>query len=109
MYFVLNKDIIETEILPHLPTAKRGYKCKSSLIELINSILYKLKTGVQWAYLPVQSLFSNMISNYKTVFNRYRQWCKNEPGRHVGSRFSLNINPNLIYQVRTLTVATLPL
>jgi len=77
MYCVLNKDIIETEILPHLPTAKRGYKCKSSLIELINSILYKLKTGVQWAYLPVQSLFSNMILNYKTVFNRYHQWCKN--------------------------------
>ena len=73
MYYVLSKDIIEKEILPHLPTAKRGYKCKSQLSELVNSILYKFKTGVQWAYLPVEALFSDKKLSYKTVFNRYRK------------------------------------
>lgn len=76
MYYVLSKDIIEEEILPHLPTAKRGYKCKAQLSDLVNSILYKLKTGIQWAYLPVDSLFSGIKLSYKTVFNRYRKWCK---------------------------------
>jgi hypothetical protein len=30
--------------------------------------LYKLKTGIQWAYLPVSSLFSGVVLNYKSVW-----------------------------------------
>lgn len=82
MYTVLSKDIIEKEILPHLPTAKRGYKCKANLAELVNCILYKLKTGIQWAYLPVTSLFEGVSLSYKTVFNRYRNWCKTGAWHH---------------------------
>lgn len=47
MYKVLSKDIIEKEILPYLSTAKRGFEPKSCLTEVVNSILYKLKTGIQ--------------------------------------------------------------
>lgn len=78
MYEVLSKDMIESEILPHLPTAKRGFKTKSSLTEIVNSIMYKLKTGIQWHLLPVESLFSNKILHYKTVFGHYRKWCKQD-------------------------------
>lgn len=78
MYEVLSKDIIETEILPHSPTAKRGFKTKSSLTEIVNSILYKLKTGVQWHLLPVQGLFTDRVLHYKTVFGHYRKWCKQD-------------------------------
>ena len=46
MYKILDKDIIENEILPYLSMAKRGFETKSCLVEVINSILYKLKTGV---------------------------------------------------------------
>ncbi|MFV0419690.1 MAG: transposase, partial [Dysgonomonas sp.] len=52
MYKVLSKDTIENEILPYLSTAKRGFKTKSCLIEIVNCILYKLKTGIQWHMLP---------------------------------------------------------
>ncbi|GEM_PF-3217727 len=38
MYKVLDKVIIENEILPHLSTAKRGFETKSCLVEVINSI-----------------------------------------------------------------------
>jgi transposase len=76
MYKVLSKDIIENEILPHLPTAKRGFKTKSCLIEVINSILYKLKTGVQWYLLPVESLFSDVVLSYKAVYWHFRKWSK---------------------------------
>jgi transposase len=77
MYKVLSKDMIENEILPHLSVAKRGFKTKSCLIEIVTSILYKLKTGVQWEYLPVDSLFSKVVLSYKTVFGHFRKWCKN--------------------------------
>jgi len=58
MYQVLDKDTINLEIIPHLSVAKRGFKTKSCLVEIVNCILYKLKTGCQWEFLPVQSLFS---------------------------------------------------
>lgn len=77
MYKVLDKDIIENEILPHLSTAKRGFETKSCLVEVINSILYKLKTGVQWHMLPVKSLFSDVVLSYKTVYWHFRKWSKN--------------------------------
>lgn len=35
----------KNEILPHLSVAIRDFISKSSLIEVINAILYKLKTG----------------------------------------------------------------
>ena len=77
MYKVLCKDTIATEIIPHLSVAKRGFKTKSCLVEIVNSILYKLKTGIQWHMLPVRCLFSHTPLSYKTVFGHSRKWCKN--------------------------------
>jgi len=77
MYQVLDKDMINLEIIPHLSIAKRGFKTKSCLIEIVNAILYKLKTGCQWAFLPVKSLFSDVVLSYQAVFWHYRKWCKN--------------------------------
>ena len=48
MYEVLDKDTIKFEILPHLSVAKRGYVTKSGLLEVIQCILYNLKTGCLW-------------------------------------------------------------
>jgi len=48
MYKVLDKDTIKFEILPHLSVAKRGYVTKSDLLEVIQCVLYKLKTDCQW-------------------------------------------------------------
>ncbi len=76
MYQVLSKDTIEMEIIPYIPTAKRGFPPRVPLVEIINCILYKLKTGVQWHFLPVESLFSGKGLHYKTVFGHYRNWCE---------------------------------
>lgn len=76
MYCVLSKDTIDQEITPNLPQSKRGYKPTAPLSEIINCILYKLKTGIQWHLLPVESLFSKQVLSYKTVFGHYRNWCK---------------------------------
>ncbi|MDR2950595.1 MAG: hypothetical protein LBV71_15515 [Prevotella sp.] len=47
MYKVLDKDIIEMEIICHIPANKRGFSSQAPLEEIVNAILYKLKTGVQ--------------------------------------------------------------
>jgi transposase len=78
MYLVLDKDMIELEIIPYLPTGKRGYPPKASLVEIVNCILYKLKTGIQWHLLPVEAMFSGYVLHYKTVFGHYRKWCKQD-------------------------------
>ena len=44
MYAVFIKDTIKNEILLHLSITKCGFVSKNSLIEIINVILYKLKT-----------------------------------------------------------------
>ena len=74
MYKVLDKDTIISEILPHLSIAKRGFVCKASIVEVVNCILYKLKTGIQWRLLPVTALFSDVVLSCKTVFYHFRKW-----------------------------------
>lgn len=83
MYKVLDKDTIISEILPHLSIAKRGFICKADIVEVINCILYKLKTGIQWHQLPVTALFSDVVLSYKTVFYHFRKWSKNGEWKSV--------------------------
>ena len=75
-YAVLDKDTINKEIMPYLPVAKRGYVSRFDLADMVNAILYKLKTGCQWASLPVLHLFEGKSPSYKTVFHHYRKWCR---------------------------------
>lgn len=76
MYAVLDKVTIKSEILPCLSTAKRGCKTKSCLIEIINAILYKLKTGCQWEHLPVKALFTETVLSHGAVFHHFNKWRK---------------------------------
>lgn len=74
MYIVLDKDIIEFEIVPYIPKTKRGFPPSVSLAEIVNAILYNLKTGVQWRELPVKALFEMRILNWQSVYYHYRKW-----------------------------------
>lgn len=75
MYKVLDKDIIEMEIVPHIPLPKRGFAPTVPLCEIVNAALYKMKTGVQWEYLPTGSLFSDKVLSWQSVYHHYRKWC----------------------------------
>ena len=58
---VLHKDIIRTWLLPHLSVGSRGPQLKADLLEVVEAILYKLKTGCQWRQLPVKQFFTEEI------------------------------------------------
>jgi len=68
MYSVLDKDTIEMEIIPHIPASQRGFAPTVPLVESINSILYKLKTGVQWRQLHVKALFEGQPLSWQSVY-----------------------------------------
>lgn len=76
MYKVMTKDTIMTEIVPNLPKGKRGFEPKVPLFEIINAIFYKLKTGLQWRLLPIETLFENASLSWNSVYHHYRKWCK---------------------------------
>jgi transposase len=78
MYTVLDKDTIEMEIVPLIPKTKRGFPPTVPLVEIINAILYKLKTGVQWHQLPVKALFDGQPLVWNTVYYHYRKWCMSD-------------------------------
>lgn len=61
--------------MPYLSVAKRGFTTKFDLIEIVNSILYKLKSGCQWRMLPLGHLFTGEPPSWNTVFHHYRKWC----------------------------------
>lgn len=75
-YAVLDKDTIKSAIMPYLSMAKRGFPSKYDLVEIVNAILYKLKSGCQWRLLPVGHLFAGEPPSWKTVFHHFRKWSK---------------------------------
>ncbi|MBO5026223.1 MAG: transposase, partial [Bacteroidaceae bacterium] len=66
-YAVLDKDTIKNRIMPHLSVAKRGYTSRFDLVEVVNAILYKLKSGCQWRLLPTGHLFTGEPPSFITV------------------------------------------
>ena len=73
---LLDKDTLKTDILPFLPVAKRGKSCSEALLlNILELILYRLKTGCQWRELPINSYISGDYS-YKSVFYHFNRWSK---------------------------------
>ncbi len=76
MYSVLDKDTIELEIVAYIPKSRRGFAVTVPLSEIINAILYKLKTGVQWFQLPVKAIFTGKVICWQSVYYHYRKWSR---------------------------------
>ncbi|MEC3964803.1 IS5 family transposase [Flagellimonas halotolerans] len=87
MYSVLDKDMIEMEIVPFIPRTKRGFPPTVPLGEIVNAILYKLKTGVQWNQLPVRALFSGRALSWQSVYHHYRKWCLSGTWKDCWTKF----------------------
>lgn len=52
------------------PSDKRGNKSKHTKLEIVNAILYVVKTGAQWRCLP------HDFPPWKTVYDHYSKWNK---------------------------------
>ena len=54
-----------------LPAAKKRGRPRTSLCEVINAILYLVKTGTQWRLLPQN------FPPWQTVYHHFRRWIRN--------------------------------
>jgi putative transposase len=81
-------------IEPHLPVRPGGRPREVNLREVVNAILYLLRTGCQWRYLPKD------FPPKSTVWYYFNQW------RHNGTLEA--IHDQLRRKVRTLEKAYLP-
>ena len=75
-YAVLDKDTIKNRIMSYLSVAKRGFASEYDLVEIVNAILYKLKSGCQWRLLPLGHLFTGKPPSWNTVYHHFRKWSK---------------------------------
>ena len=72
----VTKNQIEAYILPLLPVNKRGFSCTFDMSEIVQCIIYKLKTGVQWEFLFVDIKSIKPPFSWQLVYYYYRKWVK---------------------------------
>jgi len=75
-YAKVTKNQIETFILPLIPKNKRGFSCTFGMSEIVQFIIYKLKTGVQWDCLFVDIENVTPPFSWQLVYYYYRKWSK---------------------------------
>ncbi|MFK5972226.1 MAG: hypothetical protein QM485_03000 [Flavobacteriaceae bacterium] len=105
MYKVLDKDSIMTEIVSYLWIPVHGPGLRAPIAEIVNAVLYKFKSGVQWHMLPVSELFTGEPLHYKTVFGHYHKWCKGGSWKDCWVQFLSRNRANIAFRAETLTVA----
>jgi transposase len=73
---ILSKDMIQKWILPQLPVGSRGFETTAPLTEVVECILYRLKTGCQWRELPTKEFFTGKILHWNSVYYYFNKWSK---------------------------------
>ena len=67
----------EQHIRPHLSTAQRGYVSTLPLYKIFNYILYKLRTGCQWEFLPMDTTADRIPeASYQVPSYHFRKWSR---------------------------------
>jgi transposase len=73
-YAKVTKNQIENLILPLIPKNKRGFSCTFDMSEIVQCIIYKLKTGVQRECLFVDIESVTPPFSWQLVYYYYRKW-----------------------------------
>ena len=78
----LGKDTINNWIIPFLSVGKRGFKSNFDLASIFLLILNRLKTGVQWRELPIESYFEKGEISWQNVYYYFNKWSKDGSFQH---------------------------
>jgi transposase len=70
----ITKNEIETCILPFISKNKRGFAPKVDLADVLQCIIYKLKTGVQWENLFIDIQCIKPAFSWQLVYYYYKKW-----------------------------------
>ena len=78
----LGKDTINIWIIPFLSVGKRGFKSNFDLASIILLIFKRLRTGVQWRELPIESYFEKGEISWQNVYYYFNKWSKDGSFQH---------------------------
>ena len=76
MIRIISKGMIRKYIIPYLSKAKRGFVSSVPLWEVVNAILYKFRTGIQWHLLPCKSLILSNKIKPGAIYHHFNKWSK---------------------------------
>jgi len=68
--------LIINEILPYLSVGEVGKNSELPLVNVVQAILYRLKTGCQWRLLPVQQFIQRPNTTWGAIYYYFNKWCK---------------------------------
>ena len=68
---VLSKEMIRQWILPVLTFSVHGRPSVVEPVELVEVILYQLKSGCQWRLLPVKQFFTGASLTWQSLYARF--------------------------------------
>jgi transposase len=67
----------EQHIRPHLSVAKRGFVSEIPLYKIFNYLIYKLRTGCQWEFLPMDTTAGGIPeASYQVPYYHFRKWSR---------------------------------
>ena len=70
----MRKGEISKFFVQYLNKATTGRKIKVQLWRIVNAILYKLKTGIQWSNLPMRQFFGFSRYSWQSVYYHFNKW-----------------------------------
>jgi transposase len=74
---ILAKDTIDRYIIANLSVGQRGKECSKVLLrEIVELILYRMKTGCQWRFLPTKQFFTTEKLSWQGVYYHFKEWVK---------------------------------
>ena len=74
---IVDKATIEQWIVPFLPVGRRGPALSAPIVSFVRAILHRLKTGCQWAHLPMKEFFGDAPAiTWRAVFYHFNKWSK---------------------------------
>lgn len=80
---VLSPSSIETYIIPSLSVGSRGKTDGLPMLEIVQAILYRVKTGCQWRSLPIKQFFGNTSYTWQGVYYHFSQWIADDSWRNA--------------------------
>ena len=83
----VDKITIEQWILPYLSKGKRGFGTKTPLYQIVEIILYRLKTGCQWRELPIKQFINDGNMSWQNIYYYFNKWSKDGSWRQVWIEF----------------------
>ena len=87
LYHSLKKNVVKQkynkkEICPHLKFGNHQQNTKVKCYQVVEAILYRLKTGCQWRQLPMKQFF-RVKYDWPSVYHHFQKWSKDGSWENV--------------------------